>query len=193
MFDYWRITVFRLRALLMLGLLASAGLCAYAERGLPAREGITNFGKIDEGVYRGAQPSALGITNLARLGIKSIINLRMTRDVWKDEERLALAHGILYTNLPLSGTGRPSDDQVRIALEMIQTLPGPVFIHCQHGCDRTGTIIACYRIQHDKWSNEAALQEAGRYGMSKLELGMRNFVLGFGKFSKQKPVAEEAR
>jgi protein tyrosine/serine phosphatase len=184
MFDYWRIT--RLRASLILGLLAFAGLCAYAERGLPAQEGIANFGKIDEGVYRGAQPGALGITNLARLGVKSIINLRMPGDVWKDEERLALAHGILYTNLPLAGTGRPSDNQVRMALEMIETLPGPVFVHCQHGCDRTGVIIACYRIRHDKWSNEAALQEADRYGMSKLEHGMRGFVLEFGKQGKRR-------
>ena len=62
-------------------LLLIVGLCAGAERGLPPREGIANFGKVNERLFRGAQPDAVGITNLARLGIKSIINLRFDTEV----------------------------------------------------------------------------------------------------------------
>jgi protein tyrosine/serine phosphatase len=64
---------------------------------------------------------------------------------------------------------------------MIETLPGPVFIHCQHGCDRTGTVIACYRIKHDKWPTEKAFKEAMLHGFSWLERGMKRSVLAFGK------------
>jgi protein tyrosine/serine phosphatase len=61
-------------------------------------------------------------------------------------------------------------------LGLIDTLPKPVFIHCIHGCDRTGTMIACYRIAHDQWSNKAALAEAKRYGLSSLERGMMKYI-----------------
>ena len=152
-----------------------------AQRGLPPREGIANFGKVTEMLYRGAQPDAVGITNLSKLGIKTIINLRMPKEVWKDEETAARANGILYTNLPLRGLGRPMDRQVGEVLAIIAASPFPVFVHCEFGCDRTGTVIACYRIKNQRWPVESALQEARRYGMSKWERGMRRFILEFGK------------
>jgi protein tyrosine/serine phosphatase len=61
----------------------------------------------------------------------------------------------------------------------MDSLPKPVFIHCQHGCDRTGTIIACYRIKHEQWTRENAWQEAVRYGISRFERGMKSFVKDF--------------
>ena len=69
-----------------------------------------------------------------------------------------------------------------------------MFIHCLHGCDRTGTIIACYRIQHDGWTSEQALREADQYGMSQWEVGMRNYIKDFEKSSAQNendPLAEQ--
>jgi protein-tyrosine phosphatase len=108
--------------------------------------------------------------------------------VWKLEESTAQENGLLYTNLPLRGLGRPADEQVKAVLALIETLPGPVFIHCEHGCDRTGTIVACYRIKHDQWTSTAALDEAKKFGMSKLERGMRRYVLDFAKsFSPATP------
>ncbi len=175
------------RALTLSVILLAAGLCFAGERGLPPQEGIGNFGKVNERLYRGAQPDATGIQNLKRLGIKSIISLRTGGDSWKVEASQAEAHGIIHTNIPLSGVKRPKDKEVRHVLELIETLPGPVFVHCQHGCDRTGTIIACYRIQHDRWSNEEALREAQRYGLSKLERGMKKYIKNFQVKDKTRP------
>jgi len=104
----------------------------------------------------------------------------MTNDLWQPEVVEAAAHGILYTNVPLQGLGQPTHEQVQTILSLIGSLPGPVFIHCQHGCDRTGTIVACYRIQHDKWQNEAAMKEAVKYGISVFERGMRKYIAAFG-------------
>jgi tyrosine-protein phosphatase SIW14 len=168
-------------------LLLLIALPAAAQRGLPPSEGITNFGKINDRLYRGAQPDLAGISNLTRLGIKSIINLRMTDDVWKPEAAAASANGITYTNIPLYSLAPPTHAQVAALLALIETLPAPVFVHCQHGCDRTGTIIACYRIRHNGWPNQAALEEARKYGLSKYELGMIDYILDFGKASKAKP------
>ena len=108
----------------------------------------------------------------------------MTNDVWFAEEAEARTMGITYTNVPMSGIGRPTDEQVAKVLLIIETGTDPVFVHCQHGADRTGTIIACYRIQHDKWPSKQALQEAKGYGMSPLEIGMKHYVIDFGKSSK---------
>ena len=172
-----------LPALVFVACLHISAACVAADRGVPAQHGILNFGKISDGLFRGAQPDAAGIRNLESLGIRKIIDLRMPKQVWKPEETEAHTHGILYTNFPMHGLGRPTEEQVRQALSLMDSLPGPVFVHCQHGCDRTGTIIACYRIEHDHWTGDAAFQEARHYGISWLERGMKSFVMDFGRAS----------
>jgi uncharacterized protein (TIGR01244 family) len=163
--------------------LAVAGLhCLAGQRGVPAQNGIGNFGQVGEHLYRGAQPPPAAITNLSRLGVTLIIDLREP-DKKSEEGAAARAAGLSYTNMPLHGLGRPTGQQVKDILALIESSPGPVFIHCKHGCDRTGTIVACYRIQHDGWSSGKALKEAVHYGMSPLERGMKEYVVEFGKTS----------
>src|SRR5262245_55937679 len=116
-------------------LLALGTFGAVAQRGVPAQEGIVNFGKISDMIYRGAQPDAAAVKTLQRLGIKTIIDLRLPNEGLQGEPAAALASGILYTNIPLRGMGRPTDEQVKQVLGLIESLPGPVFIHCKHGCD----------------------------------------------------------
>ena len=85
-----------------------------------------------------------------------------------------------YISLPLSGIEPPSDRQIAHALAIIEDAGnGPVFVHCRRGADRTGTVIACYRISHDGWQNRQALDEARGFGMSWIERGMRSFVLHY--------------
>ena len=172
------------RVLLSLCAALAISVSMAGERGVPASCGITNFGQVNERVYRGAQPNEAGMASLKQLGIKSIINLRMTNDVLSAELDQARNLSILYTNVPLAGFARPTNEQIRRVLALIDSLPSPVFIHCQHGCDRTGTVIACYRIQHDGWSGDAALQEARRYGLSFFERGMREYIVDFAKSPK---------
>ncbi len=86
-----------------------------------------------------------------------------------------------YTNIPLDNLSAPTDAQVARVLAAIANMPPPVFIHCQFGCDRTGTLIACYRIRHDQWSPGQALKEADAYGFSPAEIGMRRYILRFKK------------
>jgi len=168
------------RLLSLLGWSLATCVCLGGGRGVPAQEGIGNFGKVNEGLYRGAQPDQLGLRNLQRLGVKTIVNLRLPGESWKQEEAEARNCGMNYTNVPMKGIGRPTNEQIRTVLAIIETAAPPVFVHCEHGCDRTGTVIACYRIRHDGWSSGAALQEAKRYGMSKWEGAMKRYVFDFG-------------
>jgi protein tyrosine/serine phosphatase len=174
------------RSLLVLGLLATLFFSVASHRGLPPTDGILNFGKVNEVLYRGAQPDGPAIIKLKQLGIKTIIDLQMPNGVRKAEAAEALASGINYTNVPLHGLGRPTDAQIKQLLAIIETAPSPIFIHCQHGCDRTGTIVACYRIEHDQWTGENALKEADHYGMSWLERGMRHYVMDFARSTPKK-------
>jgi len=105
----------------------------------------------------------------------------MANDVLNGEAVWAISSGMVYTNVPMTGVGKPSDQQIKQILALIETLPGPVFIHCEHGCDRTGTVVACYRIKHDHWTGEDAFREAKLYGISVFERGMREYILGFPK------------
>jgi protein tyrosine/serine phosphatase len=56
-----------------------------------------------------------------------------------------------------------------------------VFVHCQAGRDRTGTVVACYRILQCQWTTEQALREADEFRMSRLADQMKEFVADFAK------------
>jgi protein tyrosine/serine phosphatase len=171
-------------ALILLVWLSFCSVSFAGHRGLPAQEGVLNFGRIGQDVYRGAQPDTAAVANLQRLGVKSIIDLRKPSQVRKAEADEAHASGITYTNVPLAGMSRPTDAQVQTVLDLIESLPKPIFIHCQHGCDRTGTIIACYRMKRHGWTHENAWQEAVHYGISWLERGMKAYVKDFARYEK---------
>lgn len=83
----------------------------------------------------------------------------------------------VYFNVPFQRLGRPADEQVQRVLSIISSPENQaVFVHCQRGADRTGTVIANYRIEHDGWSSERAKAEANGYGMRPWQLGMKDFV-----------------
>ena len=172
-----------LKLLFILSLCLVAG-CSTVPRGFPPIEGVGNLDRIDLFFYRGAQPTGLGIQSLKNMGVRTIVNLRMANDVWLGEKTETQLNGMIYTNVPMNGLSRPTDDQVNEVLRIIETFPRSVFIHCEHGCDRTGTIVACFRIKHDGWTSEQALREASQYGMSKWEFGMRDYVEDFERACK---------
>ena len=138
---------------------------------------LPRFQQVNENLYRGAQPLDGGLKDLAARGIKTIINLRGEDESTSTEEAEARAAGFNYFSVPLPGFGRPSTEQVEGILAIINDSRNwPVFVHCKHGKDRTGTIIACYRISHDHWTAKEALKEAKRYGMSWMQFGMKDFI-----------------
>lgn len=159
-------------------LLASSALA----QGKARTPELPNFHQVNVRLYRGAQPKADGIQKLAALGIKTVINLRAADERASAEGREARAAGLLYFNIAMEGLRRPKDAQIKRALSIINDASNhPVFVHCKRGSDRTGTLIAIYRIMNDGWSSDDALREAKRYGMSWVEFGMRDYVRDYSR------------
>ena len=150
--------------------------------------GVPNFHKIDDHVYRGAQPSDEGFKNLASLGVKTVIDLRGSEHSEADENRVVEAAGMRYVSIPMKGMTTPTDEQVAAALALMNdTRTGPVFVHCKRGADRTGAIVACYRIGHDHWDAAKSLNEARNLGMSWYQLALQKYVSGYDRSHHQEP------
>lgn len=142
---------------------------------------LPNFHEVNDHVYRGAQPTPEGFRNLAKLGIKTVIDLRGPEHSEAGEKRIVEAAGMRYVSIPMRGMATPSDDQIVKALTLMNDEgAGPVFVHCKRGADRTGAAIACYRIQHDHWDAGKALSEARTLGMSWFQVALQRYVSGFG-------------
>jgi tyrosine-protein phosphatase SIW14 len=142
--------------------------------------GIANFDQVDAHVYRGAQPTSEGFQSLAKLGVKTIIDLREAGARSKAEDLMVTAAGMKYVNVPMTGLTPPTASEITRLLGLLEDAAGgPVFVHCLRGADRTGAVIAAYHIDHDKWDNVRALKDAKAHGMSFLQFPRQNYIKNF--------------
>jgi protein tyrosine/serine phosphatase len=143
-------------------------------------DGVKNFYQVDQHVYRGAQPSDRGFQYLAKIGVKTIVDLREPGTRSKAEEKAVVAAGMKYVNVPMSGLTPPTGTEIDKILGILEdSKTGPVFVHCKRGADRTGAVIGAYRIDHDRWDNARALNEAMSRGMSFFQLPREGFIRTF--------------
>lgn len=142
--------------------LAYAGVSnAPPPRGLSADQGLPNFGKVSTNLYRGGQPEPKGYEALAALGIRTVVNLRSAH-----EDVLPAGAGLRDISIPMKAE-TPHLDDVRTFLRIVSTPTNlPVFVHCRRGSDRTGLMVASYRIVVEGWDKAKAIEEMkhGGYG-----------------------------
>jgi tyrosine-protein phosphatase SIW14 len=154
-----RLTIATLAAALIFPISQAAAADGTA---LAARIHIDNFGKIDDGYYRGAQPEEGDYTDLASLGVKTVIDL--TEGGRDDEPGLVEQAGMKFFRIPLTTTDRPSDSAVAQFLSIV-TNPAnqPVYVHCQGGRHRTGAMTAVYRMTVNGWTSDKAYAEMKQF------------------------------
>lgn len=157
-------------------LLISAGS---SEAAAPEVPGIPNFHQVTDRIFRGGQPETGSWTHLSKLGVKTVLDLRRPGEHSTAAESVAVcAAGMRYMNFPMNGFDTPSAEQLAVPLAMLEG-GAPVFVHCKQGRDRTGTVIACYRISRQGWENQKALAEATSLGLHWYESGMKKFIASY--------------
>lgn len=172
--------------LALAGLIAAmAGAGCASIRPHTASSPLPNFHRVDAGLYRGGQPTAEGFRRLADLGVKTVVSLRAYGHSARQEQaerRQVEALGMRWVSLPMRMYWRPSGEQVAEFLALTGAeAAGPVFIHCQHGEDRTGSMVAVYRVARHGWAWEAAYAEALSLGMADWNPFTRNLIESTGR------------
>jgi len=117
--------------------------------------GLPNLHRIATGLYRGAQPTAEGFANLAKMGVKTVVNLRSSHS----DRPLLRGTRLHYVELPMRPWAVDEADVVAFLGIATDRKRQPVFFHCQHGADRTGTMAAVWRMTVQRWSLDDALRE----------------------------------
>jgi tyrosine-protein phosphatase SIW14 len=129
--------------------------------------GVANFGEVTPTLFRGAQPTERGFENLSKMGVAIVVDLREGSEVQR-EEREVTALGMKFVAISWNCT-EPKDEYFAKFLTVLRSNPDKkVFVHCHVGVDRTGMMIASYRMADQGWTAEEARREMKTFGFSML-------------------------
>lgn len=149
---------------LVLSLLACLAALSGAAGSKAAAPDLPNFHAVAPHVWRGAAPTVGGLKRLKAMGVRTIIDLRIAPKTVRREGRTARALGFQFINLPM-GADPPTAGQVSAFLvAMDRAGADPVFVHCQHGADRTGCMVGIFRETRQGWTFPQAYAEMRRDG-----------------------------
>jgi len=173
---------------------ASTMHSAYGEKlKLP---GLRNGGRVNDFLFRGAQPREEGLPELKKLGVTTIVDLRGEDPGTRDRERQqAEALGLRFVNIPVSGWEPPSNEQVAQFLSLFRgDRKEKIFVHCRFGDDRTGVFVATYRMAYEGWPASQAMNEMYFFGFNGFwHPSMKTFIRGFPERLKTAPVLQSFR
>jgi len=145
-------------------------------------KGIGNFGEVTPTLFRGAQPTDEGFKALAKAGIDIVVDLRgnRTSSEGKEVRRLGMQYVAIPWHCPF-----PSDAVFVRFLKLLQENPTKkVFVHCRLGDDRSGMMIAAYRMAAQGWTADEAMLEMQQFGFS----GAHHFICpGLASYEKSFP------
>jgi tyrosine-protein phosphatase SIW14 len=160
-------TQIKLRTILVAGFLALVSLIAGTRPSWCQTEkelrGLPNFGRVTDKLYRGGQPTSNGFNALHAKGVGIVVNLRDDREV-AAETREVESLGMKSIGIPWSASHEPSSAQIVEFLDLVRAnRDTKIFVHCRRGADRTGVMIAAYRVAVEHESTAKAISEMHRY------------------------------
>src|ERR1017187_381602 len=154
------------RLLLILILLTGCSTMLYTN-------GVPNLSKVDYTVYRGGQPTKEGWDYL--YNVLHITNVVKLNTIEEGSDKYAESLGMKVNYYPISLQeqifSKPYKSTVWNAVDSIREY---TYIHSEHGQDRTGLIVACYRINNGS-SKKLAGQEMLKLGFHNTEFGLKRF------------------
>jgi tyrosine-protein phosphatase SIW14 len=141
-------------------------------------KGLSNVGRVTPYLYRGAQPGPEGYATLKKMGVKTVINLRTS----VSEKKMVEAAGMKSVEVPMSVFRDVNVKSVEAIIDIINNPEyQPVFIHCRQGQDRTGVVVAAYRMKVDGWSFQDAEAEMQSFGFNDIWLELKEFIKEYAK------------
>ena len=157
-------------------------------------KGIPNFGQVTPTLYRGGLLDPTGIKALKKLGINVIIDTHANDET---EEKIVEGLGMKYVAIPWH-CPRPHDKVFAEFLQVLHENKGKkVFVHCRLGADRTGMMVAAYRMAEEDWTADEAMNEMKSFGFSRshhfLCPGLARYEKEFPRRLKEDPVFEGVR
>lgn len=140
------------------------GLVGLTEKAIPFfKYKVTPYeAQVSGQLYRGSRVDSNGMANLKQQGITGIVNLCAENDM---DTAIAEQLGMNAKHIPLIDNTAPSMDEVQTFLDFIAGNGAPVYVHCEAGKGRTGTMCASYRMAVEGWSASKAIAEAKQYGV----------------------------
>jgi protein tyrosine/serine phosphatase len=141
---------------------------------------LPNFHAVAPGINRSGQPSLDALAMLARKGYKTVVDLRMEADQVSQEAEFAKQLGMKFVAIPMDELHGPSQTVVQTFIATLKDPQNqPVLVHCADGQDRTGAMIAFYRMQEQKWPAPKAYKEMVKYGFHPMFLALSDSVFDY--------------
>jgi protein-tyrosine phosphatase len=127
-------------------------------------KGVPNFGEVTPNLYRGGLLNTTGLKALSRMGVSIVVDTH-ANDTREEKEVRRL--GMQYVAIPWHCPW-PKDEVFVKFLKLLHENKGKkVFVHCRLGDDRTGMMVAAYRIAEEGWTADEAMNEMRSFGFSR--------------------------
>ena len=95
-----------------------------------------------------------------------------------------------FQHIPFTYFNIPDEQEITSFLELLDDASShPVFVHCLHGVDRTGFMIAVFRIRRMNWTFEEAYSEMRELGFHTFRLP--HFKWALAKYANQAKATEK--
>jgi tyrosine-protein phosphatase SIW14 len=133
--------------------------------------GLANFGKVTNEIWRGSQPTAAGYKNLIESGkVRSFLSLRHGTNRDSTAVKVGNIQGVQCFQVSMRewDPGQDNLRQLALAVKTLKALSDnpqtrPVYVHCKAGRNRTGFVVATYRMVYQGWTPEEAVREMRAY------------------------------
>ena len=153
---------------------------------VPELEGVTNLAAVDDDLWRGGAPSEEGYRQLAKHGVRTIVDLRAEADIEIDHQLLDRL-GLRLISIPMRDGQAPSTQKVTRFLNVMAEAKKKVYVHCGAGVGRTGTMAAAYLVKTGQADAVEALSRNLSVGPPSLE--QISFVAELGGGGVESPPA----
>lgn len=162
---------------------------------------LVNFMVVSPTVLRGSQPDEDALLLLQKAGVKLVVNLRhhsknsskpantysffrrhSDDDEIDEEQEVCDRIGMKFLNISLDGINAPVFEDIDRFVNLFSDEANiPMYVHCLHGRERTGFMLAAYRVKVQNWTVDEAYKEMLQQGFDPLRTVLSDALFAYAK------------